>query len=132
MTTISDRASARATARSPEQVCDLFAAYATAGDVEGLVSLYEPDAQLVLPSGRAARGPEQLRAACAELCACGAAYAVRTVASRQSGDLALLMRTCTITAQGSSTAGTCSPMVARRQPDGRWLAVIDDSSGGTS
>ncbi len=62
---------ARATARSPEQVCDLFALYATAGDVEGLVSLYEPAAQLVLPSGREARGPEQLRAACVELCAGG-------------------------------------------------------------
>jgi ketosteroid isomerase-like protein len=132
MTTTTDRATARATARSPEQVCDLFALYATAADVEGLVSLYEPGAQLVLPSGREARGPEQLRAACADLCSRQAAYAVRTDTARENGDLALLTRTWTATAPAAATAATCSPLVVRRQPDGRWLAVIDDLSGGAS
>lgn len=128
MTTTTDRA----TARSPKQVCDLFMEYATGGDAEGLASLYEPGAQLVLPSGREARGAEQLRAACAELCLCQAAYAVRTDTIRRNGDLSLITRTWTITTTAGATAGTRSPLVVRRQPDGRWLAVIDDLGGGAS
>jgi ketosteroid isomerase-like protein len=86
----------------------------------------------VLPSGRECRGPEQLRAACADLCSQEAAYSVRTDSARQNGDVALLARTWTATTPAASTAATRSPLVVRRQPDGRWLAVIDDLSGGTS
>lgn len=118
--------SARATARAPEQVHALFAAYATAGDVDGLVSLFEPDALLIPQPGVEARGPQQLRDACAALGAMGARFDVRTDAVHVSGDLALMTNTWTATTPTGDTFGGRTTEVVRRQPDGRWLAVIDD------
>ena len=118
--------SARATARTPEQVHELFAAYATAGDAEGLVSLFEPDALMIPQPGTQARGAAQLREACAGLCALGARFSVRTDAVHVCGDLALMTNTWTATTPAGGSFGGRTTEVVRRQPDGRWLAVIDD------
>jgi uncharacterized protein (TIGR02246 family) len=117
---------ARAVARTPEQVHSLFAAYATAGDVEGLASLFEPDALMVPEPGVEARGAEQVLATCAYLCSMKARFEVHTDAVHVAGDLALMTNTWTATMPDGETMGGRTTEVARRQPDGRWLAVIDD------
>jgi hypothetical protein len=78
-------------AARPEDLGRFFVERANAGDVEGLVALYEPSA--VRP-----------------------AVAGESQPALRFGDLAL---TSTRSA-GRATAG-----VARRQPDGSWLRVID-------
>ncbi len=117
---------ARPVATTPQQVHQLFEAFANAGDADALASLFEPDGLLVPAPGVEARGAEQVRAACAQLCSTGARFELRTEAVRTAGDLALLSNTWTATTADGSTFGGRTTEVVRRQPDGRWLAVIDD------
>ncbi|MDF5751509.1 nuclear transport factor 2 family protein [Spongiactinospora sp. TRM90649] len=92
-----------------------------AGDVDGLVELYEPDAVLALPGGGVATGRGEIRAAYEGIVA---GRPVFTPGEPQpvlrSGDLAL---TAVRIAGGDVTVE-----VARRQPDGTWLWAIDNPS----
>lgn len=45
----------------PEDLSRFFVERANAGDVEGLVRLYEPDAVLALATGEVARGEQAIR-----------------------------------------------------------------------
>ncbi|GDY28512.1 hypothetical protein GTS_01450 [Gandjariella thermophila] len=92
-------------------------ARANAGDVEGLVALYESDAVLALPDGAVATGTEAIREVYRRLLADRPTFT--PVAQRPAlchGDLAL---TSTRIPGGATTE------VARRQPDGTWLWIID-------
>jgi len=107
-----------APARQPEDLGTLFLERANAGDVEGLVALYEPQAVLAISPDRVATGHDEIRAAYTEL------LATRPVFTSpgqhpviRHGDLAL---TSTRLPGGGATAE-----VARRQPDGSWRWVID-------
>ena len=89
-----------------------------AGDVAGMVALYEPDAVLDPGDGRLILGSGALAAYFADAIAGGQRYAVGTQnPPLVAGDLAL---TSTTLPDGSVTAE-----VARRQPDGTWRWVID-------
>ena len=56
----------------------------------------------------------------------GARFELRTAAVRTAGDLALLSNTWTATTPDGGAFGGRTTEVVRRQPDGRWLVVIDD------
>jgi ketosteroid isomerase-like protein len=108
-------------AKRPEDISDLFLERANAGDVEGLVALYEPDAVLAFPPGQLTVGHEQIRAAYAEFLA--GRPTLGSTGQRPAivnGDLAL---TSTRLPSGGATVE-----IARRQPDGTWLWVIDQPS----
>lgn len=124
---------ARAVARTPDQVHTLFADYVTARDVDGMISLFEPDAVLLADSGGAeARGAEQLRAACDSLCGPDTRLDVRTDAVHVKGELALASSTWTATTAAGQTTRAGARQVVRRQPDGRWLLVIVEPAWGVS
>lgn len=108
----------RQLARDPQELAQLIVARANAGDVDGMVALYEPDAVLATGDETVARGTAQIRAFWAKTVAAGRKFdlGVQSTAMR-SGDLAL---TSTRQPDGRTTAE-----VARRQPDGSWLWVID-------
>ena len=105
-------------AMQPEDLGRYFLERANAGDVEGLVALYEPEAVLAFPSGRLTIGHDQIRQVYAELLADKPSFGS---AGQQpvirNGDLAL---TSTRLPGGGATVE-----VARRQPDGSWRWVID-------
>ena len=87
---------------------------ANAGDVEGLVALYEPDAALALAHGEVAKGVDAIRRFYVGMLA----EHPKLVAGEQrpallNGDLAL---TSSRLANGTVTAE-----IARRQQDGSWL-----------
>ncbi len=105
-------------ALEPEDLGTYFIERANAGDVEGLVALYEPGAVLAFPPGRLATGHEEIRKVYTELLADrpGFSSAGQQPAIRY-GDLAL---TSTRLPGGGATVE-----VARRQPDGTWRWVID-------
>ena len=48
-------------AMEPEDLGRFFLERANAGDIEGLVALYEPEAVLAFPPGRLAAGHEEIR-----------------------------------------------------------------------
>jgi ketosteroid isomerase-like protein len=110
----------RQRAVEPEDLSRFFVERANAGDVEGLVALYEPGAVLAFPPGRLSVGRGAIREAYAKLLADGPTFSpgdLQPAIRNDTGDLAL---TSTRLAGRGATAE-----VARRQPDGSWLWIID-------
>lgn len=108
-------------AARPEDLGRFIVERLNAGDVDGIVALYEPDAVLSLPGGRIAHGSTEIRVAYTQIVAAGKTFAPGTpLPALHNGDLAL---TATRLPCGGATAE-----VARRQPDGSWLWVIDEPS----
>jgi ketosteroid isomerase-like protein len=105
-------------ARDPDDLERFFVARANAGDVEGLVALYEANATLDAGDGESVVGHEELRRFFTDYLASAPQFdpSLQTPAVC-SGDLAL-----TSSRLGN---GDITGEVARRQPDGTWLWVID-------
>jgi ketosteroid isomerase-like protein len=105
-------------AKEPNDLEKFFVERANAGDVEGLVALYESNATLAGGNGEVVVGLDQIRK-----------FFITFLANRPhltssdqspalcSGDLAL---TSSRLDNGDITAE-----IARRQPDGNWLWVVD-------
>jgi len=108
-------------ARDPQELERLLVARQRAGDVEGMVALYEPDATLDSGDGQPKRGRDAIRRFFHELVGSGRKFELGTQRPAVvSGDLAL---TSTRLRDGGVTAE-----VARRQSDGTWLWAIDKFS----
>ena len=105
-------------AACPEDLAKFFVLRANAGDVEGLVALYEPDAILACGDGQTAIGTDAIRRFYTELLATRPQFAAGEQAiPLQNGDVAL---TSSRLENGNITAE-----IARRQPDRNWLWVVD-------
>lgn len=110
-------------ARDPQELERKLVARQWAGDVAGMVALYEPHAVIDCGDGQVLRGPAAIRAYFAETVASGRKFAQGEQRPAVfSGDLAL---TSTHLPDGTVTAE-----VARRQADGTWLWVIDKFTAG--
>jgi len=113
----------REPARDPQDLERLLVDRQHAGDVEGMVALFEPDAVVDTTEGDSTggsliRGHAAIRAFFTELCASGRKFHRGLQAPAViNGDLAL---TGTLRSDGKMTAE-----VARRQADGTWLWTID-------
>lgn len=101
-----------------------------AGDLEGLVSLYETEAVLVAEPGRTTVGVDAIRKSLGGFLATNGTLEITTKSLEQAGGLALetyQWKLDATDAQGNPlTMGGPGAVVHRRQPDGRWLAVIDN------
>lgn len=120
-------------ARGPEELHRLFAERFNAGDLEGLIALYEPGATLVPQPGQVVSGVEAIREALRGFLALKGTFQLTPTVAAQAGDLALLCSPWTLTATGPdgdpiNLAGTTTD-VARRQADGTWLVAIDNPWG---
>jgi len=108
----------RKPARDPQEVERLLLARPHAGDIEGMVALFEPRALVDCGEGRLLRRRDEIRRYFVEIVASGRKFARgEQQAVMVCGDLAL---TSTRLPDGSVTAE-----VARRQSDGTWLWAID-------
>ena len=107
----------RTGAAEPGDLARLFNERANAGDVEGLVALYEPDA--VLAAGPVvATGHAEIRRFYTDLLAKKSEFpSVETLAPLINGSIALT--------SARLPNGTISVEAARRQEDGTWLWMID-------
>jgi ketosteroid isomerase-like protein len=104
--------------RDPQDLERLLVSRQRAGDLDGMVALYEPDAIIDRGGGQLAVGKEAIRALFAGHIAAGRKFEIgEQRAAVVSGDLAL---TSTRFADGTVTSE-----IARRQSDGTWLWVID-------
>jgi ketosteroid isomerase-like protein len=109
----------RKQAKSPEELTKLFTELANAKDAEGLADLYEPDAVLAYPPGQMTVGREAIRSVYEGMVAMGLHFPLEEpLPTIRSGDLAL---TSTYRRDGAGIR----IQVARRQPDGSWLRIID-------
>lgn len=113
-------------AREPEDLDRYFLERANAGDVDGVVALYEPGAVLATP---ARRGRDALKEYYAELLASRPTFGGEVQPAIRNGELALTSARFTRTVPGPEAqpvgATGATVELARRQTDGSWLWVID-------
>jgi ketosteroid isomerase-like protein len=108
-------------ALNPNDLGQFFLLRANAGDVEGIVALYEFDAVLAVMEGQVAIGAEAIRAFYARLLADRPTF--EPGEQRPALHYGAVALTSTLLRDGTVTAE-----VARRQPDGTWLWAIDQPS----
>lgn len=117
-------------AKKPEDVDRLFEERVNAGDLEGVLALYEPGATLVMPEGDVT-GAAAFRDSWSQLLAARPRLQTHvTKVVRVGDDLAVLYNEWS----GSMTGPDGQPIalagkateVVRRQADGAWRFIVDD------
>jgi ketosteroid isomerase-like protein len=109
----------RERATRPEDLARLFVERELAGDAEGLAELYESDAVLGFPPGQMTVGRQAIRAVYEKMLSQSPPFRLEeALPTLFWGDLAL---------SGTYSADNVGvrAQVARRQPDGTWLRIID-------
>ena len=119
-------------AYKPEEVHELFTTFFTVKDLDGMLSLYEPNAVFAPQSGIVS-GQAAIREALRNFLALKAQFTLQLDKVLQTDDLALLISSWTLSGtdpNGNAVelAGKTSDVV-RRQHDGTWLLVIDNPYG---
>jgi len=103
------------------------------GDIDGIMRTYEPGAVVVGQPGESVSGTPAVRAMFAGFIAAKARFTFRGHEVFQADDVALHLtpwQMAGVAPDGTSIeASGLSVAVLRRQPDGRWLMVIDDPYG---
>ncbi|WP_394849124.1 SgcJ/EcaC family oxidoreductase [Pendulispora brunnea] len=119
--------------RNPEDMNEAFARAANSGKIEALLALYEPDAVLIGQDGGERRGLAAIRQELTALLALGGKIEAKNRYAVTLGDIALLSADWRLESTAPDGAplivGGRSAEVVRRQPDGRWLYVLDHPSG---
>jgi uncharacterized protein (TIGR02246 family) len=114
---------------TPEALMEAFVERLNRADLDGLVSLYEPDAVFEASPGTVVRGRSDIRRALAALLLVSPRITTETVQVLVAGDVALVVNEWALT--GATPDGTAvrqagrSADVVRRQPGGHWLVTID-------
>ena len=121
-------------AKVPKEAHDLWAKTFNAGDLEGLVALYEEDALFMPQPGQTVSGRDAIREALKGWLALKLQSDLHFQLALENGDIALLYSSWTLSGTGPdgkpmSMSGQTSDVV-RRQADGSWLFAIDNPFGG--
>jgi uncharacterized protein (TIGR02246 family) len=115
---------------NPEDWPRLFERHLNAGDLDAVVSLYEPGASFVQRSGDTLSGRDGIRQVLGELILTKTRLVSRVVKVITAGDIAVLYTDF----QGTSVdaSGKTTPVqhraieVLRRQADGTWKLIVGD------
>jgi len=117
------------TRNTPEQLMQAFNDRFAARDLDGLASLYEPDAVFRPEPGVVVEGIDAIRQALGALFELNPTLEATPTEVLHVGDIALVVNEWTMvgTAPDGSEVrkGGRSADVVRRQPDGSWLVLID-------
>jgi uncharacterized protein (TIGR02246 family) len=106
-------------AHAPEDLTRLFVQRANAGDAAGVAALYEDDAVMAYPAGDQTVGREAIRRLWEKILAGRPHFEPETpLPTLIAGELAL-------TATAPRDGAGARAQVARRQPDGTWLRILD-------
>jgi ketosteroid isomerase-like protein len=121
-------AQAEGAATSPEGLAQLFVDFLAASDLDGLVSLYEPTATFQPEPGQLVSGTAAIRESLRKYVKAGARISLDTRKLHVVGDLALMSSRAKVEGllPDGELLATTTTEVVRRQPDGRWLYVVDD------
>ena len=106
-------------AMRPEDITRLFVERSNAGDAAGVAALYEDDAVMAYPPGGQTVGRDAIRALWEKVLANRPHFEPEPpLPTLVSGDIAL---TSSVAKDGAGARA----QVARRQPDGSWLRMLD-------
>ena len=111
-------------AKSPEEICRLFQQYMAEGDIDSVLSIYDPEAVFLNQSGEVKKGEKELRQELADFAASKAVFNFDIKQVIQSGDIALMHTKWKISSPQEMSVYAIE--VARRQPDGTWRWLIGD------
>jgi uncharacterized protein (TIGR02246 family) len=120
-------------ASKPEEIHKLFAAAFNSGNLQSLMTLYEPDARLVPQPGQVSTGHDAIRHALLQFLELKGTMQIATRYVVCGDGLALLSGQWHL--KGTSEDGKAIEMngksveVARRQLTGEWLLMIDHPFG---
>lgn len=112
----------------PELVSKLFEQFLEEGDIDGLVGLYEKGAVFADFDG-AAKGLADIRSAHQRFLDSGLTLTLKDSLVFEAGDIALVHWSWTVVRRDGSSSEGVSAEVFRRQADGSWKFVIDNSDG---
>lgn len=123
-------------ADTPEDVSRLIGETITSGDMDGALSLYEPDATFAIPAAfgeGSVTGLDSLRESLGGFLAMSPQLKVNPEKTLRSSDTALVIGSWTFTGRDPDgndidLSGRYADVV-RRQSDGSWLFVIDNPNG---
>jgi uncharacterized protein (TIGR02246 family) len=114
----------------PEDLHPALAAAYNAGDLDGLLALYAPDAVFVISPGRVTDGPAELRARLQRLIELGGRLEIEPQAFVRSADVVLVVGRYSHSGRRPDgmpfEVGGRFADVLRQQSDGRWLVAVDD------
>ncbi|MEV4127253.1 nuclear transport factor 2 family protein [Nocardia sp. NPDC049707] len=112
-------------AETPEQLAELFVERLAAGDLDGLVELYEPAAVFAPNPALEVGGSATIRERLAGYVEAGARITLDARRIVMAEDIALISTHARVVGFGAEPLVTTTTEVARRQADGRWLYAID-------
>jgi uncharacterized protein (TIGR02246 family) len=119
-----------ATPTSPEACDRLFVDRVNAGDLDAVLSLYEPVCRMVRRDGSVAQGHAEIREVLERLIAMRPRMTAEIVKVIAAGDLAMVYNDWRLSAKRPDgrpvEAGGKALEVVRRQPDGTWRFILDD------
>jgi uncharacterized protein (TIGR02246 family) len=121
---------------SPEDWPGVFQEYLNAGDLDNVMSLYEPDARFVTPSGETLIGRDRIQQVIAGLIRAKTKFQSRVRRVVTIDDLATLYTDfdgMTVDPSGKTVELRSRAVeVLRRQSDGTWKLIIGDPNGRSS
>ena len=99
-------------------------------DIDGLMALYAEDASMVLADGSVVSGLAAIREEWSGIIAMNGHITVRSRYAIAAGDLAVLSNEWSFDVDGEQLSSVTAE-VARRQPDGGWLYILDHPYAGS-
>jgi uncharacterized protein (TIGR02246 family) len=116
--------------RDPENWPNVFEQHLNAGDLDAVISLYEPTARFVAPSGETIIGRDGIREVIARLIQAKTKFKSQVLKVVATDDLALLYTDFDVTTADASgkvvELRSRAIEVLRRQSDGTWKLIIGD------
>jgi len=116
-------------ASQPQQLPDMFVEALNAGDVDAVVSLYEPDGVVAPYPNQLVAGHAAIRSMVSGFLALKPRFSLQDSEVVQTGDLALVRSRMTVKTSdltGQTIEIAIRPtLIVRWHPDGGWLVAID-------
>ena len=118
---------------TPEETHLQWAEYFNAGDIDSIMTLYEPDARFVVQPGQVLAGADQIRQGFQQFLALKPRIRLTPQLTLQTSDIALLIADWVLT--GTGPDGCAVELHGRtvdviyRQTDGYWLYAVDNPDG---
>lgn len=120
-------------ARSPEEIDAVFERELNAGNLEGLLALYEPNATFTVQPGTVVSGTAAIREALTGFLDLKPRISLSARVLGNSGEVALISSKWTLKGTGPDGSAVDlageSAEVVRKQADGTWKFVIDSPWG---
>ncbi len=112
----------------PEFATRILVEYLNAGDIDGVIDLYEEEAVFVDLDGAVA-GLVDIRSAHRTFLDSGLVLTLNDSVAYVADNIALVHWSWTVTQRDGPSADGVSAEVLRRQADGSWKFIIDNSDG---